>query len=141
MIRRGKSPNSTDSMGTPAWILDMFPGYFDPCPYNEEWSETDYDGLNDEWCKVSPVIFVNPPYSNVTPWVNKALEHRFYMNMMHPMRSQKIIMLLKHDSSTKWYSSLHEAGARFLMIQGRLKFRIGDESKNHASFPSVLVVI
>lgn len=141
MIRSGKYENASDSFNTPQWILDMFPIRYDPCPFNPDWNETDFDGLKDEWSTQAPVIFVNPPYSNVMPWIDKALDHRLYMNMMHPNKTQKIVFLLKHDSSTKWYSKLHGAGAHFMMIQGRLKFYNHKSSKGHASFPSVLVIL
>ena len=136
MIRSGKYENASDSYNTPKWILDMFPEAFDPCPYDEDWDESKFDGLRDEW--TGQLIFVNPPYSNVMPWVDKALEHRFQCNMMG--KKCTIVMLLKHDSSTRWYTKLHGAGAQFMMIQGRLKFT-NKKSNNHASFPSVLVIL
>jgi hypothetical protein len=135
LIRIGKYENASDSFHTDQWIIDMFPGAFDPCPYNPNWNpETDYNGLIDEWPDEG-VIFINPPYSNVMPWVERAFSHKLMCNMKGTKVT--IVMLLKHDSSTKWYGKLHEGGAKFLMIQGRLSYG----SKKKSPFPSVMAVI
>ncbi len=54
---------SSDDYRTDQWILDLFPNFYDPCPYlgleddevisglNVNWNWADYDG-----------VFVNPPY-------------------------------------------------------------------------------
>jgi len=73
--------------------------------------------------------FVNPPYSNPLAWVEKAIEES--------KKGLTVVLLLKHDSSTKWYRLLHEAGANFMMISRRLKHRTG----RSAAFPSVLAVL
>tara|TARA_R100000406_G_scaffold88048_1_gene73202 strand:+ start:217 stop:633 length:417 start_codon:yes stop_codon:yes gene_type:complete len=138
MIRIGKSPNASDSFSTPKWILDMFPNAFDPCPFNPDWDQSHYDGLVEEWPDEG-LIFINPPYSDVKPWVDKAFNHKFNCNMKG--KKITIVMLLKHDSSTKWFAKLHEGGARFLMFQGRLAFGDHKEKRKPCSFPSVLAVI
>ena len=67
--------------------------FFDPAPYNPNFdSEKDVDGLKIPW---SFYTYVNPPYSNVGPWVKKAKEeHR---------QGKTIILLLKTDSVCKEY--------------------------------------
>ena len=87
-------------------------------------------GLEAEWSKYHDQIYINPPYSNPLPWVEKAIIER-------DLNPCVIVMLLKHDSSTQWWAKLHEAGARFLPIMGRLKHGTGTA----APFPSVLVVL
>ncbi len=99
------------------------------------WNWADYDG-----------VFVNPPNSDPKAWVKKAI---FEFNKAHDQANPdidpdwyegsalNIVMLLKHDTSTQAYKLLHEAGAKFLMIQGRLKHGTGKS----AAFPSVLVVL
>jgi len=133
MIRHNGTPIPSDSWLTPPWVLDLVGDCFDPCPFNPDFDAVeDADGLRIPWEKRT---FVNPPYSDVKPWVLKAIrEHE---------RGNTVIMLLKHDTSTKWYQMLHSAGAYFLPIQGRLLFRsaVDSESKMRASFPSVLVVL
>lgn len=53
---------------TPDWILSWvkcnFGKYFDPCPPNPK-----FDGLSIKWKKVN---FVNPPFDNISAWMNKA---------------------------------------------------------------------
>lgn len=127
---------STDSYATDDWIQALFPlsirpsdaiahtHWFDPCPLD---NNPVTDGLAIQW--YTPT-FVNPPYSNPLPWVKKAIYE-------HMINGHTVVMLLKHDSSTQWYKLLHEAGAKFLMIQGRLKY-----GTNHgAAFPSILAVL
>lgn len=117
------STKPTDQFATDKWIMNVFDEWFDPCPLNPD---PVVDGLQIDW---KDKTYVNPPYSNPLPWVRKAIEeHR---------KGKRIVMLLKHDSSTKWYQMLHEEGANFLMIQGRLQHLHGD----NAPFPSVLVLL
>jgi hypothetical protein len=118
----------TDDWGTPDWLMRPFNEYYDPCPINCE--ESEKDDLEGYWFVEK--VFVNPPYSNPKPWVEKAIRsnHKY---------DNTIVMLLRHDSSTQWYRMLKEAGARFLMVEGRLTFK-GPNSRP-CSFPSVLVVL
>lgn len=133
MIRHTGTPLPSDSWLTPEWIHALIGEAHDPCPYNPAFEPThDLDGLVLPWQQRN---FVNPPYSNVKPWVMKAIREN--------KEGKLVIMLLKHDTSTKWYQMLHEAGAHFLPIQGRLHFRnsIDSTCKMRASFPSVLAVL
>lgn len=117
----------SDSYATDKWILSMFEHWYDPCPLNPSFNPLiDVDGLETSW---GMQTFVNPPYSNPLPWVEKAIEEH--------EAGRTIVMLLKHDTSTRWYALLHEAGAKFLMVQGRLKHQTG----RSAAFPSVLAVL
>jgi len=113
-----------DNYETDSWLMSLFDDWFDPCPLNPEWL---IDGLNINW---KDRTFVNPPYSGPLEWVQKSIDE-------HQTNGHTIVLLLKHDSSTLWYKLLHEAGARFLMIQGRLKYH----SKRPAPFPSILAVL
>lgn len=112
-----------DSYATDDWIKKMFDGWFDPCPLNPDWT---YDGLKIQWPNRT---FVNPPYSDPLPWVEKAIETS--------MMNKTVVLLLKHDSSTKWWRRLHEAQAKFMPIHGRLKYG----TPRAAAFPSVLVCL
>ena len=113
---------SSDDYETDEWLMQVFSGWFDPCPYQEHQS-----GLAIPWIGRT---YVNPPYSQPLPWVKKAI----YENDRH---GSLICLLLKHDSSTEWYRLLSEAGAHFIMINKRLKFRTG----RSAPFPSVLAIL
>lgn len=124
---------SHDNYKTDDWILAMLGrNYYDPCPLNEN---PTIDGLDLDWNQEAFCynnIFINPPYSSPKAWVIKAIE-----TSRAPENSVAVILLLKHDSSTEWYRLLHEAGARFLLINGRLKHQTGKS----AAFPSVLCIL
>jgi hypothetical protein len=114
-----------DDYCTPAWVREgLFGGWFDPCPLGgASWFVS---GLEVVWVDRT---FVNPPYSDPLPWVEKAVaEHK---------KGKTVALLLKHDSSTRWFRLLHEAGAEFLMPQGRLSF----SGKKAAPFPSVIAIL
>ncbi len=126
----------TDKYETDNWLKYIFHDelYFDPCPIN--WNKDIHaSGLDMSWYERVAYdnyygVFVNPPYSNPKPWVEKAISENKTNGIM-------IVMLLKHDSSTEWFRLLHEAGARLMMINGRLKHNTG----KGAAFPSVLAVL
>lgn len=110
---------SSDIYKTPDWILEMFPGYFDPCPLSPI-----EDGLLIEWKDRS---YVNPPYSETEAWVGKAIEEN--------KKGKFIVMLVRMDTSTKWFRMLKEHGANFWLSWDRLHFT------KRAPFPSLLVVL
>ena len=112
-----------DNYATDKQIMAIFSGWFDPCPLNE--SPTT-DGLQIEW---PDKTYVNPPYSKPLPWVLKAIEET--------KKGKTIVMLLRMDTSTRWFKELQEAGALFLWINGRLRFNTGKP----ANFPSMLAIL
>jgi len=122
----------TDKYRTDSWLMDIFEGWFDPCPIR--WTPFDQEcALSYDWGLRAHAkkIFVNPPYSKPLPFVMKALETK----TAYPEAT--IAMLLKHDSSTQAWAQLKEHGAHFLPIMGRLKHHTG----HSAAFPSVLVIL
>jgi len=135
----------SDHYQTDDWIMRIFIDYYDPCPYNRifdpkkhldglklKWDEEVEDGWFDgEYNHEYHGIFINPPYSNPYPWVLKAIETKKNYPKIN------IVMLLKNDSSTKYYRKLHENNANFLFPYGRLKYNTGKS----APFSSVLVVL
>ncbi len=134
MSSENRYHEGNDEYATPDWIKQgLFRGWFDPCPLSN--GKVDQDGLNSVW--LSERVFVNPPYSNPLPWVLKAITES--------RKGKTVALLVKHDSSTVWWAKLHEAGAHFLPIIGRLQFvtlegrRKG--RKAAAPFPSVLAIL
>ena len=121
----GIKKRSSDDYKSDKWILEMFKGWFDPCPLKG--IETGPCGLSIAWPHRT---FVNPPYSNPYPWVEWGIEQ-------HHQKGIMIAFLLKHDSSTQWYKLLHEAGARIMLFSGRLKYQTG----YGANFPSMLAIL
>ena len=62
-----------------------------------------------------PSIFVNPPYSNPLPFVQRAAE---LMKAGH-----LVVMLLPADKSTKWYKVIHDNATEVIdIIGGRINF-------------------
>lgn len=74
--------------------------------------------------------FVNPPYSNVTPWVRRAVEFA--------RGGGQCLMLIKADATTRWWA---EAGAyegcSFRLFRRRIKFA---GARSGATFPSALLL-
>ena len=99
---------TNDNYATDERIMQLFEDWFDPCPLNDN-PET--DGLTIEW---DDKTYVNPPYSKPLPWVLKAIEEN--------KKGKLIVMLLRMDTSTKWFKDLQEAGAVFIWINVKLRF-------------------
>ncbi len=114
---------SNDNYPTDDWILQIFNDWYDPCPLDPYYK---VDGLLEEW---SDKTWVNPPYSNPLPWIEIAIEEN--------KKGKMIAMLLKVDTSTKWFAKLVEAKAKILWVNGRLKHKTGSP----APFPSMIVIL
>ena len=116
-----------DNYKTDEWIREIFDldNWFDPCPLRRTYG---VDGLKIQWGQRT---FCNPPYSNPLPWVKKAIAE------INSNNSHMVVMLLRMDTSTEWFKLLQNAGAKFLWINGRLKFNTGKP----ANFPSMLVIL
>lgn len=112
----------SDNWSTPPEILARFKGYFDPCPLNPKW-----DGLNIAWKKYN---FVNPPYSEIALWLNKAEREL--------VKGHRSVFLIPARTDTRWFHDIIYRVYRIEFIKGRLKF---GNSKNSAPFPSMLVFI
>ncbi|HEY4680413.1 MAG TPA: DNA N-6-adenine-methyltransferase [Nitrosarchaeum sp.] len=111
---------TNDNWETPDWLIEHFKGNFDPCP-NLYLPNSSTDGLLMDW---SNPTYVNPPYSNPLPWVEKAIEQS--------KRGVKVCMLLRCDPSTKWYRLLIEHGAKIAFFNPRFKFKNAIGSPNFA---------
>lgn len=114
-----------DDWKTPKKIYDEFTrrlGFHDPCPPNPK-----EDGLTAEWKFKN---FVNPPYSQIKKWVDKAIEEH--------KKGKIVILLLPSRTDTQWFKKLYEYGAIFHFQVGRLKF---DDKNQNAPFPSVFITL
>lgn len=115
--------NNSDLWKTPKALYEKYikKGWYDPCPSNAQ-----FDGLNTEWKELN---FVNPPYSKIKLWINKALQER--------EKGHYSVMLIPARTDTKWFRTLIENGVQIQFITGRLKFN----DLKSAPFPSMFVVI
>ena len=97
--------------------------FFDPCPVNEK-----FDGLNVEWEKLN---YVNPPYSLLKEFVQKALDEQLYGN--------ETILLLPTKTDQQWFHDLIKREADILWIKGRLKFKNNKWSATQPHFLARLI--
>ena len=129
--------SNSDEWATPQWLFDELNNEFnfdlDPCASEENhktpiYYTKDNSGLSQKWggCRV----FCNPPYSQISKWVEKAFEEGHKPNTL-------VVLLIPSRTDTKYFHDyiLHRAEIRY--IKGRLKF---GNQKNSAPFPSMIVI-
>lgn len=121
---------------TPDWLFDELDAEFhftldaaasDNNAKCDLYCTEESDGLTTSW--TGHTVFVNPPYSNVAAWVEKAWQEY--------TRGATVVMLLPARTDTRYFHRwiYHRSEIRFL--KGRLKF---SGSKNSAPFPSMIVI-
>lgn len=113
-----------DCWQTPLWVfdaLDMEFGFWLDAASSERnalcanfLTERD-DSLSREWNSYG-AIWCNPPYSDISPWVEKAAEQCM-------AQRQPVVMLLPADISTGWFSAaMQTADELRLITDGRIQF-------------------
>ena len=106
------SHKSNDDWATPNGVYDALNAEFhftdDPCPLG---GVNVLDGLTRQWGKS---VFMNPPYSNPTPWVKKAYETS--------LNGSTVVGLLRGDTSTRWFHDWVLPYAELRFVKGRIKF-------------------
>ena len=132
--------SKTNEWGTPpeffAKLNKKFKFTLDPCSTPttakcEKYYTREVDGLSQSW--ENEVVFVNPPYGDISKWVKKSYEESTQNNAT-------VVMLIPSRTDTKyWHDYVMEANAIYF-IKGRLKFTNGNDKQNSAPFPSALVV-
>lgn len=90
----------------------------DPCPLEGT------GGLSREW---GTSAYMNPPYSNPTPWVKKAYEES--------LKGKIVVGLLRGDTSTRWFHDWVLGKAELRFVKGRIKF-----NGKPAPFASIIAV-
>jgi hypothetical protein len=108
-----------DTWCTPPWLTEPLGRFdLDPCGNGRSQvrSATQFildlgiDGLlRGEDVQPDWRVFINPPYSDVGPWIAAYKHTRF-------------CFLLKLDTSTKWFAELHAATALILIPRRRVNF-------------------
>ena len=116
--------SATDHWSTPKDVYDKLDSEFhfdyDPCPLHGD------GGLNSDWGTIS---FVNPPYSDIKKWVEKAYTQWEY--------GKTVVMLIPSRTDTRWWHDYVMKATEIRFIKGRLKF---GGAKNSAPFPSCIVI-
>lgn len=102
--------------------------FFDPCPFLHDLNK--WDGLIIDWKYEK--IFCNPPYSNITAWIEKAIIE------VKKNNCKKVFMLLPAWTDRSWFHDLIYNKYNFHFYRGRLRFEGG---KHRPTFRSMLVII
>ncbi|TYG33251.1 adenine methyltransferase [Lonepinella koalarum] len=135
------------------WLDNRFNFNIDGCAVSSNSKLPDYLGpdrgaewmksfLTDEiWLDLEPgfgrcSIFVNPPYSNVTPFLKQAKKLRDAGHL--------VVVLLNNDKSTQWYQQhIHNVANEVIdIVGGRLAFIhpvTGEEVKGNSKGQMVVV--
>lgn len=132
----------SDKYGTPFelynYLNERFHFNMDPCTSADnplctpEFFTTQSDGLVQDW---RGPVFMNPPYSKVTPWVRKA--------WTESLQGQLVVGLVRHDPSTQWWQQYVNGKSLVLAVPYRLIFRDPDSSVHEYrayNFPSAVVL-
>jgi phage N-6-adenine-methyltransferase len=101
---------TSDDWYTPKFIFDALDLTFDidvACPHNGPWHTPtnnyytqETDGLSSKW---SGRVFMNPPYSKPSPWVNKWINHGNGIALMVMTKSHWFESLWTHPETAVIY--------------------------------------
>jgi hypothetical protein len=119
----------SDHCRTPPWLykaLDYEFGFdLDPCPLS---LQPTGDGLAMNWD--GKRVFCNPPYSDIQPWVEKALASRALTVFLVPARFD-----------AKWCRALRDAKAEFRFFSRAFNFEGHDGTERHPVGGAMLVIV
>jgi phage N-6-adenine-methyltransferase len=128
---------ANDYWATPLWLFEYAKsryGHFDldVCAVQESAKCESYytpedNSLVQPWAYLN---WCNPPYSNITPWVQKAA--------LETNLGNRTIMLLPSDFSTQWFKLVWDVSSEILIFNKRIQF-IG--AKGSPPFGSFLCFI
>ena len=129
-----------DLWQTPKWLFDYYNKRFNfTCDFaasldnalcEHYFSEPDENGEGgalgcspqDGCLDGSGAVWCNPPYSNITPWVQKCYK-------MAEVTGKVFVMLIPADTSAKWFKLAFENCSECHLISGRLSFVNADTQK------------
>lgn len=103
------------------WLISKS-AFFDPCPVNPK-----FNGLEISWKKLN---YVNPPYTLLREFVNKAIAET--------KNEKTTILLLPSKTDQEWFHNLKPWYWGIVWIRGRLKFK---NNKWSATQPHFLVSV
>ena len=124
--------SKSDKWQTPPDLYDRlneeFHFDFDPCPI--DWKEGDPDGLQIEWGESN---FVNPPYSNVANWIEKA--HCEWK------KGKRVVMLINAITDTIAFHKYIVGQAEVRFLKGRVSFVNPEAPTKRSPSPKPSLVI
>lgn len=127
----------SDEWLTPPHILDALGRFdLDPCasldrpwPTAREHYTIEDDGLTLPW---HGRVWLNPPYSDVTPWMKRMAEHQ-----------DGIALVFARCETSWWFEHVWPVASGLLFLKGRLTFRYRDGSApklgHNSGGPSVAI--
>jgi hypothetical protein len=121
-----------DDVATPDDLFsvldDMFHFTFDPCPlHGAEPGSGVHDGLAVRWGVSN---FVNPPYSNIAPWLRKAIDERDRYG------ASSVFLIPAQMHTSYWTSYVWPQASELIFIENRVRF------KNYRrTFPSPMACV
>lgn len=128
--------HKSDEWETPQKIFDELNEEFhfnlDPCATDDNHKCDVYytkkdDGLVQNWGGAS--VFCNPPYSDISRWVEKC----FYEGCKD---NTTVVMLIPSRTDTKYFHNYIYMRSEVRFIKGRVRF----SGKDNAPFPSMVVI-
>lgn len=124
---------ANDTWATPIWLFEYAEARYgkfdlDVCAAHDSYKCQPYytieqNSLMQPWRRFN---WCNPPYSNITPWVEKAA--------LEANCENATVMLLPADFSTRWFKLVWNASSEILIINRRIKFVGASSSPKFASF-------
>ena len=125
MNLKGVFSHESDHWKTPKKLYEAFmkEGYTDPCPFHSKEN-------NLEKCYCQEKLFINPPFSQMTKWVDMAIQCA--------TRGCRVWLLMPSRTDTKYFKKLADFRCAIWFFTGRLHFNDG---KNSAPFPTMLVYL
>ena len=100
----------------------------------ERYFTVDDDALNNDWHGFdSKTGFCNPPYSNISPWINKAIQES--------KLGFTTVMLIPTPNGESYYNDVFENATEIVFITGRLSFIAADGKPKSGNPKGSCVVI
>lgn len=136
LFRQGIKNGGTDTYYTPLWVTEKLPLIFggkkflDPCPGTRRIIipnmivGSSSDGLAMNWNLVSPFSFVNPPFSEMSAWLDKV--------SLEIDQGHSSVWFSKLDYRTRWYEKLEEIAGWIAPVKGYVCF----EKEDFTTHPS-----
>jgi len=131
--------SKNNSWATPWDIFNKINKEYGPCDLDvcatkentkcERYFTEEQNGLIQPW---EGICWLNPPYSEIITWVNKAAKEVYIFN-----NAERIICLIPARTDTKYFHQYVAPYAHVIFIKGRIKF---EGAKNSAPFPSILAI-
>lgn len=136
-ISSHEKPNKgvTDVWLTPLKLIKPLGDFdLDPCGWPDHWTAKsifylpEEDGLKTPWAGCAGRVWLNPPYSQVSIWMDMMIEHN------------NGVALVFARTDTRWFQKSIQYASSAFFPAGRIKFMKGDKSySGSAGAPSVFL--